>query len=330
MIKRIIVITTLIVLLLGQIQAQEFAPVGTAVAQFLEIGMSARAAAMGEAFTAVTDDAGSIFWNPAGMASVEQRNLFLAYNSWPADIAVGAMSFAYGLGNIGVIGVSAIYLMTDDMAVTTVFDPEGTSGETFSLSNYAIGLTYSRYMTEQLSVGVTGKLVSEDYYGYGYQSFALDLGTVYETGFNGLNIAMSILHFGPEINFDGAYIDYSDANSYQGNKPKDFENFSLPINFRFGLSMNVVDNEASKLLTAFDVVHPNNNLEQYNFGFEYGYNQLFFVRGGYKFTTDEGGLALGVGVDYGLSDNLKFNLDYAYSDFGVLTAVHRLSFGMKF
>jgi len=330
MIKRILIITTLTILLLGQIQAQEFAPVGTAVAQFLEIGMSARAAAMGEAFTAVTDDAGSIFWNPAGMAAVEQRNLFLAYNSWPADIAVGAMSFAYGLGNIGVIGISAIYLMTDDMAVTTVFDPEGTSGQTFSLSNYAIGLTYSRYMTEQLSVGVTGKLVSEDYYGYGYQSFALDLGTVYETGFNGLNIAMSILHFGPEITFDGNYIDYSDSKSFQGNKPKEFENYSLPINFRFGLSMNVVDNEASRLLTAFDVVHPNNNLEQYNLGLEYGYNQLFFVRGGYKFTTDEGGLALGVGVDYGLSDNLKFNLDYAYSDFGVLTAIHRLSFGMIF
>jgi opacity protein-like surface antigen len=330
MIKRISIITVLIIVLMGQVLAQEFAPVGTAVAQFLEIGMSARATAMGEAFTAVTDDASSVFWNPAGMAAVEKRNLFLAYNSWPAEIAVGGMSFAYGLGNAGVVGISAVYLMTDNMPVTTVFDPEGNSGETFSLSNYAFGISYARYMTEYLSVGITGKIVSEDYYGYGYSAIAIDLGTLYETGYHGLNIAMSILHFGPEVTFDGSYIDYSDDKSYGANEPKEFENFSLPINFRVGLAMDVVNGDANKVIAAIDMVHPNNNLEQYNLGMEYGYKQLFFVRGGYKFTTDEGGLALGVGVDYGLSDNFKFNLDYAYADFGVLTATHRLSFGLIF
>ena len=328
MIKRISIFTVIMIVLIGQVFAQEFAPVGTAVAQFLEIGISARATSMGEAFTAVTDDAGSAFWNPAGMAAVEQRNLFLAYNSWPADIAIGGMSFAINLGNAGVVGINAVYLITDDMPVTTVFDPEGTSGETFSISNYSVGISYARYMTDHLSVGVTGKLVSEDYYGYGYTSFAIDLGTLYETGFHGLNLAMSIMHFGPEINFDGTYIDYSDAS--QGNKPKEFENYSLPINFRFGLSIDIMNDETHKIITAADMVHPNNNLEQYNLGVEYGFRQMFFVRGGYKFTADEGGLTLGVGVNYGLSDNFKFNLDYAYSDMGILTSVHRFSFGIAF
>ena len=63
---------------------------------------------------------------------------------------------------------------------------------------------------------------------------------------------------------------------------------------------------------------------------EYGFKQIFFARAGYKFTVDEGALALGVGVNYGLSDSFKFNLDYAYSDFGVLTSIHRLSFGLVF
>jgi hypothetical protein len=330
MIKRISIVIFIMMILIGQVHAQEFAPVGTAVAQFLEIGMSARAASMGEAFTAVTDDAGSVFWNPAGMAAVEQRNLFLAYNSWPADIAIGGMSFAYSFGNAGVVGINAVYLITDDMSVTTVYDPEGTSGETFSISNYAVGLSYARYMTEQLSVGVTGKVVREDYYGYGYSTFAIDLGTVYETGFHGLNLAMSILHFGPEINFDGTYIDYSDSKSFQSNKPKNFENFSLPINFRFGICVDLMNDETNRIITAVDMVHPNNNLEQYNLGLEYGFRQLFFIRGGYKFTADEGGLSLGVGVDYGLSDNFNLNLDYAYSDMGILTSVHRFSFGFAF
>ena len=123
MIKKISIIAVLLIFLLGQVAAQEFAPVGTAVAQFLEIGMGARATAMGEAFTAVTNDASSVFWNPAGVAAVEQRNLFLAYNSWPADIAVGGMSFAYGFENAGVVAISAIYLMTDDV-IDVILSPQ--------------------------------------------------------------------------------------------------------------------------------------------------------------------------------------------------------------
>jgi hypothetical protein len=329
--RKIIALVTIILLILcGQIFAQEFAPVGTAAAQFLEIGISARAASMGEAFTAVTNDAGSVFWNPAGMAAVEQRNLFLAYNSWPADIAIGGISFAVNFGNAGVVAVNAVYLITDNMPVTTIFDPEGSSGETFSITNYAVGLSYARHMTEQLSKGVTAKLVREAYYGYGYNSFAIDLGTLYETGFHGLNLAMSILHFGPEVRFDGTYIDYSDAKSYQGNKPKEFENYSLPINFRFGICFDLLNDATNRIITAADMVHPNNNLEQYNLGVEYGFRQMFFVRGGYKFTADEGGLTMGIGLNYALSDSYQFNLDYAYSDMGILTSVHRFSFGFVF
>jgi len=313
-----------------QVHAQEFAPVGTAVAQFLEIGVGARGSAMGEAYTALTDDAASAFWNPAGLAQVDRRNVHFAYNGWPAEISIGGLSFAINVEDIGTFGISAIYLNTDDMLVTTLSDPEGTSGQTFSISNYAVGLSYARFMTERLSVGVTAKLVSEEYFGYGYTTFALDLGTLYHTGFRGLNIGMSILHFGSDIKFDGEYIDFSDPKSVGVDKPKNFETYSLPINFRFGVSIDVLEDPDNHLIAAADMIHPNNNLEQYNTGFEYGFRQLFFLRGGYKFNTDEAGLTLGLGVKYKLLDNYDVQLDYAYSDMGVLLDVHRVSFGISF
>jgi hypothetical protein len=316
--------------LFSQGLAQEFAPVGTAVAQFLEIGVGARGSAMGEAYTALTDDAASTFWNPAGLALVKQRNIHLAYNNWPADISIGGLSLAMNVENIGTFGLSAIYLNTDDMAVTTLSDPEGTSGQTFSISNYAIGLSYARYMTERLTVGITAKIVSEDYFGYGYSTFAVDLGTMYETGFRGLKIGMSILHFGPEVQFDGNYIDYSDPKSVGVDKPKSFETYSLPINFRFGISIDILEDPDNHLIAAADMIHPNNNLEQYNTGFEYGFRQLFFLRGGYKINTDEAGLTLGLGVKYSFLDDYDMQLDYAYSDMGVLLDVHRVSFGISF
>jgi hypothetical protein len=310
--------------------AQEFAPVGTAVAQFLEIGMGARATAMGQAYTAISDDAGSVYWNPAGLSLIDNRELYLAYTSWPADISVGGMALAWSVESIGTFAVNAVYLDTDDMPVTTVLDPEGISGEMFSITNYAVGLSYARNMTDQLSVGATVKMVKEDYFGYGYSTFAIDLGTIYRTGFNGLNIAMAIMHFGPEINFSGNYIDYSDEASVARGEPKEFENYSLPVMFRFGVTYNLLDGEQNKVIAAADMVHPNNNLEQYNFGVEYGFNRMFFVRGGYQFNTDLAGLCLGLGIKYDLTKDLGLQLDYAYSDLGILSDIHRFSFGFGF
>jgi long-subunit fatty acid transport protein len=328
--KNKIIVLIIVSLCVIPVSAQDFAPVGTAVAQFLEIGMGARGTAMGQAYTAMTDDAGSVFWNPAGLTQLDQRELYLAYTSWPADISVGGLVFGWNLESIGTVAVNALYLDTDDMAVTTVFDPEGLSGEVFSITNYAIGVSFARNMTDQLSVGATFKLVREDYLGYGYNSWAVDLGTVYRTGFNGLNIGMSIMHFGPEIKFDGTYIDYSDNQSVEFEEEREFENYSLPVMFRFGLTYDIINQETNDLIVAADMVHPNNNLEQYNLGLEYGFRRMFFVRGGYQFNTDQAGLCLGLGIKYGLSNDLNLQLDYAYSDLGVLTDIHRFSFGFGF
>lgn len=311
---------------ISSVSAEEFAPVGTAVAQFLEIGLGARSTGMGEAVTAVIDDASAVFWNPAGLADVQHLNLYTAYNTWPAGISIGGLSAALKLGSVGTIGINTVYLMTDDMEITTIDNPEGT-GEYFAISNFSLGLTYSRYLTDKVSVGVTTKLVHEGYWDYSYSTWAIDLGTLYRTGFHGLNIAMSILHFGPEIKFSGDYIDYSDVKSYGSDPPetKTFETYSLPVNFRFGISMDLIDGRVNRLKTAMDLVHSNNNLEQYNLGLEYSLNRMIFVRSGYRFNIDEGGLAFGGGIKLGMGKNLNLCADYSYADMGILKAVHRFS-----
>lgn len=325
MLKKTIYFVAILALFLApQSQAQDFAPVGTAVAQFLEIGIGARATAMGEAFTALPNDAGAVFWNPAGIVDVQQRSFYTAYNRWPADISIGGASFAVNFGHLGTVALSTTYLMTDEMDVTTIYQPMGT-GESFGISNYALGLTYSRYLTDRFSIGFTGKLVNEKYLDYGYTNWALDIGTLYRTSFHGMKLGMSIQHFGPEAQFSGEYIDYSDPKSVDVDKPKTFETYSLPINFRFGACIDLMRNAQHQLISAADMIHSNNNLEQYNFGLEYGFHQTFFLRTGYQFNTDEGGLAFGTGI--------KFNilaLDYAYTDMGVLQDIHRVSLALSF
>ncbi|MBN1541684.1 PorV/PorQ family protein [candidate division KSB1 bacterium] len=308
---------------------QGFAPVGTAVAQFLEIGLGARATGMGSAYTAMVDDAGAVFWNPAGLVHVENHNLFTAYNQWPADISLVGASYAVTLGNIGTFALHSVYLMTDDMEITTIQKPDGT-GSFFSIANYSMGISFARMLTDRVSVGLTGKVVHEKYWENGYTTFAVDLGTLYKTGFHGLQLGMSILHFGPDVTYNGDYIDYSDSRSFDANRPKSFEPHSMPINFRFGISIDVIDRGNSKLTTAVDMIHPNNNLEQYNLGAEYGFNRTFFLRGGYQFESDEGGLCFGTGIRSSLIGQALAAIDYSYADLGVLQDVHRVSFSLSY
>ena len=330
MFKKLFLFGTFIFLAFAiKIQAQEFAPVGTAVAQFLEVGMGAKSAAMGEAYTTMAKGAGSVFWNPAGLVDMGKRNFYLAYNSWPADISISGIAFAINLKNFGTVAISSILLNTGDMLITTVEDPEGLSGQKFSIVNYAAGISYARFLTDHLSVGATAKLIHEKYFDYGYNSWALDLGTIYRTGFHGLKIGMSILHFGKDIRFSGSYYDYSDPKLAPGEK-KSFETYSLPINFRVGFSIDAWQSGKNKLVTAADMVHSNNNLEQYNWGIEYSFNDLFFFRSGYKFRMDEGGFSLGAGIKYNLSNTLNAELNYSFSEMGVLPPIHRLSAGFTF
>ncbi|MDZ7318700.1 MAG: PorV/PorQ family protein [candidate division KSB1 bacterium] len=327
--KNILLIAMVALILSTAVHGQDFAPVGTAVAQFLEIGVGGRGTAMGEAYTALTNDAGSAFWNPAGLVGSQKRNLYTAYTVWPADISIGSLAFSMDLGNIGTFAISSAYLMTGDMEMTTVAMPEGT-GENFSITNFALGLSYARFLTDRLSIGITTKLVREKYLDYGYTTWALDMGTLYRTGFHGLNLGMSILHFGPEVKFSGSYIDYSDPKSVDVNKPKSFETYSLPINFRIGISMSLLDTPTNKITTAADMIHPNNNLEQYNWGMEYCFNNMFFLRGGYRFNLDEGGFTFGTGVDLTTLGALGAVIDYSFADLGVLKSVHRFSLALTF
>jgi len=59
---------------------------GTSSATFLRIGVGARAVAMGETFVAVANDPSAIYWNPAGLASLQRRELSISHVQWPADI----------------------------------------------------------------------------------------------------------------------------------------------------------------------------------------------------------------------------------------------------
>ncbi|OQX91238.1 MAG: hypothetical protein B6D58_08650, partial [candidate division Zixibacteria bacterium 4484_95] len=94
------------------------AKVGTAGAQFLEIGISARAIGMGEAFLGVANDASALYYNPAGIALLEQKELMATHIEYPADIQYEFLGFVLPTPQwYGNVGIAAYWLHTDDMPV---------------------------------------------------------------------------------------------------------------------------------------------------------------------------------------------------------------------
>ncbi|MCK4531000.1 MAG: PorV/PorQ family protein [Candidatus Marinimicrobia bacterium] len=319
--KYIIILLLIAFSLMGY--AENFAPVGTSTGQFLTVGVGGREVAMGEAVAAITSGSGSVFWNPAGLVDGNSNDIYAAYNQWPAGIHVGGLSYAYNNPKIGVFSINTKYVNFGDMEITTEQAPDGT-GEMLQMSNYCIGLSYGRYLTDKVSIGLTAKLVNERYGTNGYTTVAWDVGLIYRANFRNLKIGMSIMNFSNKVQFNGSYIDYSYARSYLTGIEVPFDSWSLPMTFRFGAVIDVINRGASKLIAAVDMVHPNDNVEQYNIGVEYAYDNMVFVRAGYQLSAYEGGLSGGIGFKWNM-----INIDYAISALGNLGLTNRLSLGFN-
>lgn len=246
---------------------------GTVGAQFLQLGVSARATAMGESFVALVDDASAAFYNPAALTEITGREAMFNHTTLPGGLRHFFATYVQPIGDFQAIAISFNVLTTGDMPVTVAF--EGPTGETFSASESAIGISYARKLTDRFSFGATGKIIFEDFAGFNDRVVAFDIGTLYHTGFRDLNIGMSVSNFGPDLNF-GKETDAAGNVIFEG------QDFDLPITFRFGLSINVLNRSNSKLVVASQLVQPNDNLRYETVGVEYSWQDALFIRGGFK------------------------------------------------
>ncbi|MGH2569103.1 MAG: PorV/PorQ family protein, partial [Bacteroidota bacterium] len=236
--------------------------VGISSFTFLKIGVGPRATAMGESFIAVADDASSLFWNPAGAVQAGRNEVMFSHTEWFADVRHEFLGVLYQLTSADAVGLSAIALYTDDMPRTTVFQPTGT-GEMFSFRDLAVGLTYSRRMTDQFSFGVTARYVRESFAELTMQSVVFDLGAYYWTGFQSTRFSIVLSNFGGTVRPTGS------VDGFGVGAVDRFEEFSPPTLFKIAFAMDPVDLESHKLTTSLQLNHPNDNAENVGIGLEY-------------------------------------------------------------
>ncbi|MCZ7603113.1 MAG: PorV/PorQ family protein [Melioribacteraceae bacterium] len=313
--------------------------VGSTAAQFLGVPVGPRAISMGGAFVATANDVTSLYWNPAGVSRMNANSALFQHTRWFADIDYNWAGAVLNLGGMGAFGLSVTYLDYGQMEVTTLAEQDGT-GEYFSANDLALGLTYAYNLTDRFSVGGTIKYVNQTIWNSSASGVAIDLGVLFRSDIYGLRIGASITNFGSDMKMDGKdlYVQHDIDRNIFGNNDQilatlNTDAFPMPLAFRVGLAMDVLDLEYHRFTVGVDALHPNDNAESLNLGAEYVFNNLISIRAGYKslfLDNSEEGLTLGVGLSYDFAPGLGFFLDYAYQDFGILDYTQHFAIGVRF
>jgi len=160
---------------------------------FLARGMGARAAGMGDAFTAIADDPSGVSWNPAGAGQIKAPQAVAAGEYASHGLGITYVAGATPLG-IGTVGAG---LALCDYGEYEVRDYTGFKSGTDSIRDVAGGASYAMRvpMVPGGMAGVALEVVRE---GIGSTLGGLSFGglLVWE---DGTSLGLSVLHLGPRV-----------------------------------------------------------------------------------------------------------------------------------
>ncbi|MEK7476456.1 MAG: CsgG/HfaB family protein [Candidatus Coatesbacteria bacterium] len=272
----------------------------TVRAAFLSRAASARAVAMGEAFTAVSDDASAVLGNPGGLGRVARLDAVAQYETGGDGISrnVGAIALPVGPGAVG-IGVAAFSAGSYE-----VRDASGAKSGDQSAMDIAGTVGYGFANPGGLGLpGWTGLAVEFVSQGVGGSTVAGSLGTVLPLG-GGLDLGLALQHMGAKAS-----------------------GFGLPSSLRAGLALAF----AGTLRVAGEArVGLADKVTDVGAGAEWAPIPRVAIRAGYRTPlANQGwqgmtGLTAGAGLRLG---NLV--LDYAFQPYGELATSHIISLSWR-
>ncbi len=264
---------------------------GSAGALFLRVGMGARASGMGEAFTAVAEDASATYWNPGAMAAVLGTHVVFMHTEYLQSIRLEQAAITHET-DYGTFGLSFIGQYMDEMD-RYEDTPSATPLGTFSAHDVSFAIAYSRYVIPNLSIGVAAKTIYENIDETTATGYAFDAGLYHISRLSGVKLAAVLVNVGPPLHFED--------ERFVGAE------FNLPRAAKLGVSYErKLPAIRGGVLATFDVIFPNDGSTKEHLGAEYNYLGNLFLRAGYKAGYDSQGTTLGLGVSY-----RKISFDYA-------------------
>lgn len=238
-----IILSATAVLMISSLALGQGSRMGTASATQLQIVQGARYLAGGGAVAnAVGMDA--VFWNPAGLARTENSmDAIFSNRQYIADIQNNF--FGVAVDFLGMkTGVSVRTFDIGDIDETTAFFPDGT-GQVFTPNFSILGVTASRNLSDNTSVGINVNYVRESFGRVSANATAFDLGVQYQglLGMENLDVGFALKNFGQPMQYGGEGLGVL-ATAQDGDRPVEYykvdaASFDLPFTFDMGLTYNI-------------------------------------------------------------------------------------------
>lgn len=302
---------------------------GSASAAFLKLPVGARAVAMGGAFSAVPGDPYALYWNPAGLAWLEDaRRAGLFHNEYLQGLGQEFMFYTVparelklplaGRAEGGVYGLGLNYFYSpkdierrSGLYEADPLNPISPVEGKFGAYDLAFSAGYGWRRQDGLALGTAVKMIRQSIDDESGSSAALDLGAMKEFYRDGVpyTAGLSVQNLGPGIKFVS-------------------RRYALPLILRAGLSRPLPGPGG---LIALDLYKPSDNYPSLALGVEYPLTARLALRSGYRlrqYGNELGpwsGFSAGAGVAFE-----KVTLDYAFTPFGDLGNSHRFSINVRF
>ncbi len=309
--------------------------------EFMNIGVDAASLGMSNAVVSHTSDVNSGYWNPAGLVHVEDKQVALMHSSYFANIAnYNYIAFAMPLDNRSAVGISLIRFGVDDILDTTqLIDDQGNINydriSTFSTADYGLTFSYARKLPlDGLNFGVNAKIIRRIIGDFASSwGFGLDAGIQFQTD-NDWKFGLMARDITTTYNAwsidEDKFEQISGAVEGQNQELPETTEITIP-KLQFGISKKWIFNYDYSLLAATNLIvrfEENNDIISSSFasinpalGFEFGYTDLVFLRGGVGNFQNE--------LQIDNSENLTFQpnfgvgfkykgiqIDYAFTDIG--------------
>ncbi|MGA9117119.1 MAG: PorV/PorQ family protein [Bacteroidota bacterium] len=270
---------------------------------FLKLGGSARGAALADALGVLSSGPEAPFYNPAGVRDSSSRILLL-HRAWTLDAAADLLAASSPAGDR--VGL-ALALHTVAIPGIEIRTRPGTPEGTFTGRNYALGLSVSYSVSEDVAVGATGKLLYEKILVDEATGFGMDLGMRWGDPRRGFAFGIQCANIGAM-------------------SPLKNERTVLPLLFRAGGARTFALDDRWELSGAADFVHrAHEGKSGLGTGLEAVYDGILAARGGYRFGEETKGLSLGLGVRRGF-----VSFDYAFvPSGGELGATHIMALSLS-
>lgn len=290
--------------------------IGTSGATFLELGVGSKPLAMGEAFTAEINDINTIYYNPAGLASIKYPVLSIFHNELILDSRFENVTVAFPLYG-GWFGLS------NSLFWVPAFDKIDIEGETTGKVQFYNGVFSPAFAYDfgSFYLGGSVKYIYQRIDTLFVNSFAVDAGILkgmylyspFDSPIRNFHMGLSILNVGTKVKDDPLPRMIRAGVSYKPTK-------------WFGINLDMTENfiNSSDL---YDFTYLFEESFRVNTGFELNYMEIIFLRAGWRF-NDAGKYSMGFGFNYAIG-NTAFSIDTSYSDNGIFGPVYSLNLKFK-